>query len=66
MKRIYLKPSTEMGIMRTVSMVCSSISSKISSDADIDYGGVDEDGTKEPASRRRSVWEDEDELEEDF
>ena len=29
--------------------------------SDINYGGVDEQGTKDPASRRhRNVWEDED------
>ena len=33
---------------------------------DIDYGGVDEDGTKDPASRRRyDVWADDDEEEEE-
>ena len=32
-------------------------------DRDIDYGGVDEEGSKDPASRRKSLWDDEDEEE---
>ena len=34
--------------------------SGVQSDNGIDYGGVDEDGTKDPAARRhRSEWDDE-------
>ena len=41
-------------------MLCASDS--INSDYGIGYGGVDEDGTKDPASRRRRRhWEDEEE-----
>ena len=63
MKQTYLQPSTEMDIMVTEGMVCGSVSS--SEDFGIGYGGVDEEGTLDPASRRRrDVWEDE-ELEEE-
>ncbi len=45
-------------------MVCTSES--VTSNNGIDYGGVDEDGEKDPAARRRrNVW-DEEEEEEDW
>ena len=41
-------------------MVCGS--KDIMSDNGIDYGGVDEEGTKDPAARRhKGIWEDEEE-----
>jgi hypothetical protein len=62
MKKIYLQPSTEMVILGTTTIICGS--QDITSDNGIDYGGVDEDGTKDPASRRqRNEWEDEEEEE---
>ena len=55
MKKTYLQPSAEMDSIGTESMICNSVTS----DNGIGYGGVDEDGTKEPASRRyrNNVWE---------
>lgn len=49
----------------TLTMICGSQGvTSTGIDEDITYGGVDEDGQKDPASRRRrDVWEDE-ELEE--
>ena len=41
-------------------MVCASES--ITSNNDISYGGVDEDGSMDPASRRYTVWDDEEHL----
>lgn len=42
-------------------MVCGS-QGVTSADVDIDYGGVDEQGDKDPSARRRQdVWEDEEE-----
>lgn len=35
------------------------------SDRDIDYGGVDEEGNKDPASRRYDVWGDDEEEQEE-
>ena len=52
--------------IRTATIVCAS-EGVTSSDKDIDYGGVDEDGELDPASRRRrDVWEDEELEEEEF
>ena len=47
-------------------LICAS--QDITSDVGLDYGGVDEDGTKPVDSRRRrrAVWDDEEELEEDW
>lgn len=55
MKKVYLKPDIEnLGADLTV-MLCSSVSS----DKGIDYGGVDEEGELDPASRRYDVWDEE-------
>ena len=62
MKKKYMQPSTKMVIIGTTIMLCGSQS--ITSDKGIDYGGVDEEGTKDPASRKyHDVWEDETEEE---
>ena len=44
--------------VRTMTMIAASDS--INSDYldDVSYGGVDEDGTMEPSSRRGSIWDD--------
>ena len=56
MKKTYLQPSIEMANMETEAMICGSVTS----DKGIGYGGVDEEGTKDPASRRQfDVWADE-------
>jgi hypothetical protein len=58
MKKTYLQPSMKMATMGTEMMICGS-QDIMSSDGDITYGGVDEEGTIDPASRRhRDVWED--------
>ena len=45
-------------------LICAS--QDITSDVGIDYGGVDVDGKKSVESRsHRSVWDDEEEMEED-
>ena len=60
MKKTYLQPSTEMVIIGTTTMICGS--QDIKSDNGITYGGVDENGEKDPSSRRqRDVWEEEEE-----
>lgn len=56
MKKIYLQPSFVMVETNLNSMIC--VSQGVTSEKDIDYGGVDEEGTKDPASRRyRNEWE---------
>ena len=58
MKKTYQQPSMEMDYMEMESIICSSQS--ITSDSGITYGGVDETGSKDPASRRScSIWDDE-------
>ena len=57
MKKTYLQPSIEMESLGTESIICAS--QDITSDYGIDYGGVDEDGGKDPASRRSDVWAEE-------
>ena len=47
-----------MVLIRPTELICASITS----DVGIGYGGVDADGSLDPASRRRrDVWEEEDE-----
>ena len=58
MKKTYLQPSTAMVIVRTDIMIC--VSQGVTSNKGITYGGVDEDGGIDPASRRsHDVWGDE-------
>ncbi len=60
MKKVYIEPSIAMDSMDSEQMVCAS-QDIVSSGAtgDITYGGVDEEGTLDPASRRfDDVWED--------
>ncbi len=57
MRKLYIRPSVK-------TMECESdelmYASGVYSDKGIDYGGVDEDGSREASSRQlRSVWEDE-------
>ncbi len=55
----YVMPSVTIVQIAPTDMVCTS--SDITSSLGADYGGVDEEGTKTVDSRRRSVWDDEDE-----
>ncbi len=63
MKKTYIQPLTEVVQMGTMSFICGS--QGVTSNNGIDYGGVDEEGKKDPASRRRrrDVWDDEEEEE---
>ena len=63
MKKTYQVPFTEMVTMETLTIICTS--GTVTSNNGIGYGGVDEDGEKDPsARRRRDVWDDEEEEEE--
>ena len=55
MKKVYLKPDIEEIGADLSMMLCGSVIS----DIDIDYGGVDEEGELDPASRRYDVWDEE-------
>lgn len=60
MKKTYVEPSIEMDGMDNELMICASNDVTSSGlDKDITYGGVDEEGTLDPASRRSNgVWGD--------
>ena len=64
MKKTYMKPSAEVVRMGQTMMVCTSDSIKayINGEVGMGYGGVADDGTLDPASRRRrNVWDEEEE-----
>ena len=63
MKKVYMQPAVVMAETRPAMMICGS--QDITSDKGINYGGVDEEGTKDPSSRRyRDAWDEEDEEDE--
>ena len=62
MKKNYIAPSKEMTSIELQQMVAAS--NGVYSGNGITYGGVDTEGGKTPSSRRRGLW-DEDE-EDDF
>ncbi|MCR4809312.1 MAG: hypothetical protein K5896_05585 [Prevotella sp.] len=56
MKKKYLQPWTVVIKLKHATMLCAS--KGVTSDKGIGYGGVDEEGEKDPeARRRRNVWE---------
>ena len=62
MKKTYLTPAVwQHDILPMAALATSGVTSE----KGIDYGGVDEEGKKDPASRRRrrDVWDDEEEEE---
>ena len=61
MKKTYMQPLTMVAVIAKTSVVCAS---GVTSEKGIDYGGVDDEGGMEPASRRRrNVWDDEEDEE---
>lgn len=63
MKKTYITPCVQTVSVRVMTMIAASDS--INSDYldDVSYGGVDEDGTIDPSSRRGSIWDDDEETE---
>lgn len=61
-KHAYLRPQTTIVAAATTSLVCNSPMQVTGLENGPDYGGID-DGSHDPASRRRhcpqSVWDDE-------
>ena len=57
MKKIYAHPQTVITDMEAREFLMSSGVSD--QERNIDYGGVDEEGQKDPASRRRRKWDEE-------
>ena len=62
MKKFYICPATEYSDIQLYPILTAS--GVGDSERDINYGGVDEEGEKDPASRRHNVWDDEEEEEE--
>ena len=56
MKKMYSKPQMELVEMATAYMLASSDS--IKGLDGMGYGGVDDDGTKDPSSRQYNGWND--------
>lgn len=55
MRKVYQKPYIEdLGAEPTM-LICDSVTS----DKGIGYGGVDDDGELEPASRSQNTWDEE-------
>lgn len=63
MKKNYIAPSVEMMIVAFQQMIAGSDGFTTNLDGLGGYGGKDEDGTGTPSSRRRNIWDDD---EEDF
>ena len=57
MKKTYVSLSVTAELMGAEELICDS--QDITSNVGIDYGGVDEEGTKTVDSRRHSVWDEE-------
>lgn len=62
MKRLYIEPCTTIELLELQTIVCTSpgVSGNSGSGEpgeDIGYGGVDDEGKKDPAARRFDVWE---------
>lgn len=60
-KKQYITPQMEITGMGTAYMLASSDNSIIGPEG-TGYGGVDENGTKDPASRLFDVWDDDEEF----
>ena len=56
-KRQYIKPSLVVVATATTAIIMASGVS--ASEKGIEYGGVDEEGVKDPSARRHDVWEEE-------
>lgn len=58
MKKTYIEPVIDIDSMEAETFICAS--QGVTSGNGIGYGGVDENGSKDPASRREfSVWDEE-------
>ena len=60
MKKIYFQPSIKVVKTQLSCIICNS--KDIQSNNGIGYGGVDKEGTKDPASRRYDNWDDEEDI----
>ena len=65
MKKTYMKPVVQTVSVRLTVMNANSnaITSSLPQETPIKYGGVDEEGELDPASRRANDWDDEEDYE---
>ena len=61
MKKNYIAPSVEITSVALQQMIAGSDGFKTNMDGLGGYGGVDTDGSKNPSSRRRGLWDDDEE-----
>ena len=61
MKKVYSRPTAECSVVQLGHLL--TVSGVGDPDRDITYGGVDEEGQKDPASRRRRKWDEEEDEE---
>lgn len=67
MKKNYIAPSSMIAYLESQQMIAASDAIRSDGDVtDITFGGYDEGGKKDPASRRGNVWEDEELEEEEY
>jgi hypothetical protein len=65
-KKTYISPTICITVVQATGFLCNSGVESDSEDIDISYGGVDEEGTLTPGSRRyQDPWYDEEEEEEE-
>ena len=61
MKKRYMAPESLLVETELLTVVCTSGGVKgEGTGSDIGYGGVDDEGKKDPSARRYDVWEEED------
>lgn len=62
MKKTYMKPETQTVNVRPMTMIAASDSINSDQLEGVTYGGVDEEGELDPASRRANDWDDEEDF----
>ena len=61
MKKTYITPKMEIEVAEPQQFLTeSTVTGAIDSKLEVDYGGVDEDGSKDPSANRFKAWDDED------
>ena len=61
MKKTYMTPEVLTMNVRTTTLMGNSNAINGDTLQGVTYGGIDEEGTKDPSARRFSVWDDEEE-----
>lgn len=62
MKKLYITPATAVSTITAASLLTSASQGVTSDGRNIGYGGVDNEGTQVPGTRRyRDIWDEEEE-----